>query len=630
MSESKNPLLARVDTEEEEGIAASRRESFLEIRDDPEPSQPQAEELSAQPGKTATLRRLLSYSMRSKGLLVLGFIGMLVNAAGSVYMPYLCGDIIDTISTHSNLLPQMVRFMALTGLMFVFGGCRGLCFNLLGERVMLDLRKELFAALVQKDIHFYDVNKSGDLTSRLASDISVVQSAASDNLSILARNLLQFMGSLVLLWLISWKMTVLILCMAPIISGCFIYLGKKLKEAKKKYQDKLAHANSLATEIFGNIRTVRAFACEEKECKEFDRRMAEVYSYGRISSIIYGGFIVLMTVMGNGVIMAVLWYGGHLVAINELSIGELTSYVLYAITLSINLTSVTSSVNEFLTASGVMETIFKLMDTPVEIESGLRAAREGQSGEIEFQGVNFEYPDKKDVKIMRGMDLKIRPGESVAIVGPSGVGKSTIISMIERFYDISAGKILVDGVSIREFDLQVLRRSIGLVSQEPVLFSGSLRDNIAYASPESSEASIMEVLVKSNAEEFVMNKSMFPDGLDTVIGERGIKLSGGQKQRIAIARALIKNPRVLIFDEATSALDSISEAQVQASIAKVMELKERTVIMIAHRLSTIKYCDRIVVLGEGRVIEDGSHKDLLELKGAYYKMVRKQLESDDE
>jgi ABC-type multidrug transport system fused ATPase/permease subunit len=601
-----------------------RRESVLHLEEEQE-AQPRAEPEPARNLRSSFLR-LLGYSLGHHWLLLLGTGGMLVNGLGTIVLPYLCGDIIDSINRKDPLLPHMVQFALLTVFLFVFGGLRGFCFNLLGEEVMLELRVQLFEALVRKDIHFYDVNKSGDLISRLASDISVVQSAASDNLSILMRNVLQFIGSLILLWLISWRMTLVVLALVPIVSVSILLLGTKLKTVKKSYQDKLAFANTLATEVFGNIRTVRAFACEAKEALEFSTRMKEVYRFGRVSSLIYAGFLVMVTILGNGIIMVVLWYGGYLVANGQLTIGQLTSYVLYAITLSINLTSVTSSINEFVTAAGVIETIFKLIDTPVRVEPGPRPFDPAQPCAIDMQAVTFEYPEKPNVPIVRDLTLHIRSGESLAIVGSSGAGKSTIVGMLERFYDIKAGSILIDGVPLKEYDLFQLRKSIGLVSQEPVLFSGSLYDNISYACqiPPSEEA-IREVLAKSNADEFVMNKGTFPEGLQTVVGERGVKLSGGQKQRIAIARALITNPKILIFDEATSALDSISESQVQASIAKVMELKERTVIVIAHRLSTIRNCDRIVVLKDGRVCEEGTHKDLVELRGEYYKMVFKQL-----
>ncbi|EAR85633.2 ABC-type multidrug transport system, ATPase and permease component (macronuclear) [Tetrahymena thermophila SB210] len=579
------------------------------------------------------LMRFLQYSWENKKFLIFGNIGLVVTSACQISLPYLTGRMVDVISTDKSsedLTWLALAFVTLGVFSAIFSFVRGYSFNILGEKVMLKLRSELFDKFVQKDVEFYDVNKSGELMSRITSDTAIVQSAASDSLSILLRNIIQFIGSFIILWIISYELTmILFIIVPPLIIGIAVFI-RLFKKYSKLYQDKLALGNSFANEAFGNIRVVKSFAREQKESQNFYKYMQDAYVYGEKKSLLHGSFLGIVTLLGEGAILCVLWYGGKLVLEGKLTTGQLSSFILYTITLSTGLLAVGGISNQIITAVGVSEKLFEMMDVEISIKSGVKT-KNSLEGNISFENVTFEYPTKKNVDVLKNVNFEVKQGQVVALVGSSGSGKSSTVSLIQRFYDVKQGLIKLDNIDIKQYNINWVREQIGYVSQEPTLFSGTLKENIVYGVNSYTQQDIDKALEMANAKQFVYDTTIFPDGLNTLVGERGVKLSGGQKQRIAIARALIKNPRILIFDEATSALDAESEYQVQKAIDNLMVHGQKTIIVIAHRLSTIKTADTIIVIQDGEVKEIGNHKQLLSIKDGFYtKLIQRQISGADE
>ncbi|KRX09072.1 P-loop containing nucleoside triphosphate hydrolase [Pseudocohnilembus persalinus] len=555
------------------------------------------------------LKRLLSYTLRYRNLLICGLIGLAISSAYSVLIPYLASKMIDIISGTQDLSKlgnQTVVFLLV--------------------KVMYVVRNELFNKIVKKDVQFFDVNKSGELMSRITSDTSLLQSAASDNISMFLRQIVQLLGSTVFLFVLSYKLTLYMFAIVPVVAIIVLIFIKFYKKFTVQYQSSLSKANGYATEAIGNIRVVKSFGTEEKEISIFDKQLFQTYIIGSKRAMLYGVFAGTISVVAFSAIILVLYLGGRMVINGDLSVGDLSGFVLYTITMAMSLIGTGGVLNTLVTALGVAEKLFEIMDHPIKIQPGTVIPKDVK-GEIKFEQVVFKYPTKDDVEVLKTIDFEIKGGQNVALVGSSGSGKSSIISLIERFYDIQQGSIKLDGVDIRDLDTQWLHKTIGFVSQEPTLFSGTLRDNITYGVDQATDEQIEESIKMANAYDFIHDKQLFPEGLSTIVGERGVKLSGGQKQRIAIARALIKNPAILIFDEATSALDAESEYQVQYAIDQLVQRGEKTIIIIAHRLSTIINCENIIVIDKGIIKEQGSHQNLLKQNNFYAKLIQRQLQN---
>lgn len=394
----------------------------------------------------------------------------------------------------------------------------------------------------------------------------------------------------------------------------------------------MADTSVIAEECFSNIRTVKSFSSEEQEISHFRAKSNEASrtAFKRaIATGLYRGLTDMMTNIGT---IAELWFGGYYIINGDMTSGELVSFLIYSNTYAGSSSSLSDAITSIVVASGVAETLFDLMDYKPNIINPKKNNQQFYSqqtfeGKIQFINASFSYPSKDSVKTLDGLNLEINPGETVAICGASGGGKSTIISLIERFYDLREGVLLINGKDIKEYDLAFLHSNIGFVSQEPVLFSGTIEENIVYGVPEYTKSELYEAARLANAYNFITDISIFPEGFNTMLGERGITLSGGQKQRIAIARALIKKPKIIIFDESTSALDADSEHQVQISIHNLIQQGDKTVIIIAHRLSTIIDCKRIIVLSQGKIVEEGDHETLVRKNGFYKGLIEKQMQN---
>ncbi|WP_163990592.1 ABC transporter ATP-binding protein [Pyxidicoccus caerfyrddinensis] len=568
-----------------------------------------------------TLSRLLTLARPELPTLIAGTVFLLVSSASTLAYPKAIGNLVDeALSTRSQ---AMLDGLALTMLgVFVVQGVamalRAYYFNTAGERVVSRLRKDLFRALLSQEVAFFDARRTGELTSRLASDTTVLQNTVTANISMALRYTMQALGGVALLFYTSARLTGVMLAVIPaVIAGAVLY-GRRVRVISREVQDALAASSEVAEEDLSGIRTVRSFAAERNEVERYgvavDRSFTLAKERTRQSSIFMGA----VSIAGYGAIAAVLWYGGRLVVQGHLSVGALTSFLIYTMLVAFSFSAMAELWADFMRASGAADRVFELLDRKPAIASG-GAHVPDVRGHVEFRDVRFAYPTRPDITVLQGLNLELRPGEVVAVVGPSGAGKSTLASLLSRFYDPQGGAVLLDGHPLTSLDPEWLRRNIGMVAQEPQLFSCSIADNIRYGRPDATDAQVEEAARAANAHAYIQR---FPEAYRTQVGERGVQLSGGQKQRVAIARAVLKDPRLLILDEATSALDAESEHLVKDALERLM--KGRTTLIIAHRLSTVANADRVLVLEGGQVIQSGTHSALMGQEGLYRRLVERQ------
>ena len=491
-----------------------------------------------------------------------------------------------------------------------------------GERAVAGLRRELFAKLLEMPPGFFADRRTGELTSRLTIDIGLLQGVMSHQLAEGLRQGLALVGGVVMLFVMQWRLMITVLALVPIVIASGFFFGRRLRKMTTSVQDQVADATAVADEAFSQIRVVQGFAQESHERERYGARIGMVIHTALQRARSRAMFFGMLTFTAFGAVTAVMWQGGRLVLANQLTPGALMQFVLYTITIAAAIGALTSFYAAFQEAIGAAERVFQLLEStsliadppqPVALARPVR-------GEVEFRDARFRYHLLGDQEpTLDHLSLHIRPGEVVALVGPSGAGKTTIASLLPRFWDVESGAIYLDGIDIRQLALKELREVIGTVPQEPTLFSGTVRENIAYARPNATNDEVEAAAKVANAHDFI---SRLANGYDTVVGERGVKLSGGQRQRIAIARAVLKNPTVLILDEATSSLDSESERLVEAAMERL--LVGRTTLIIAHRLSTVQRADRLVVLDGGRIVEEGTHAELLRRGGIYSKLFQMQ------
>jgi subfamily B ATP-binding cassette protein MsbA len=561
------------------------------------------------------LSRLLAYTRPYRLGLLLAGISSLISTGFFLAFPQLVSRMLDTSIFEQGNLAQIDRYTLLLVLVFagqaVFSGLQNYLFARSGEGVVADLRRHLFSHLLSLSPRFFENHKTGDITSRLTSDVATVQGVVSTALVQLFTTPLMFAATLTILFWTNWKLSSFILAVVPVVILVAIVLGRMIRRLSKAYQDKVAEANARAEESISGIRVVQSFTAEKLEAERYSQLIGESYRTALRRALVSSGLsgVVFFTIFSA--LGLIFWYGGRLVSLGEITPGQLVSFILYAFNVAASVGTLAGIWSQVQSALGASSRIFELLDTPSDLKEPenpypLVAVR----GEVRLEDVHFAYDERGE--ILRGVNLTALPGQVVALVGPSGAGKSTLIALIPRFYDVTRGRITLDGVDIRQLRLVDLRRQIALVPQETLLFSGSIEENIRYGNPLASQAEVIEAAKAANAHEFI---SAFPQGYQTLVGERGVKLSGGQRQRIAIARALLKNPRILILDEATSSLDSESEALVQEALDKLMQ--GRTTFVIAHRLSTVRNADQIVVLDKGQIVQQGTHEELLAQGGLY-------------
>jgi subfamily B ATP-binding cassette protein MsbA len=482
-----------------------------------------------------------------------------------------------------------------------------------GEKVVADVRTDLYSHLIYLPSSFYANRRVGELTSRLSSDVTIIQTVTTGSFAEMLRLSLTLVGGIAIIAVTNLRLTLLMLAIVPVIILSAHLYGRYIRKLSTRVQDELAEANTVLEETLSAIRIVQSFVREEFERARFGSKIQQALGLAIRRSLAGAGFIAFIILIVFGAIAVILWFGSRLVLTGEMTAGELIAFVLYTFVVSGAIGGMSELYGQFQQALGATRRVFELIDTRPDIKDPESPVPfDKVEGRIEIRNVSFQYPGDRPVEILKGISIIVNPGEVIALVGPSGAGKSTLVSLIPRFYDVSGGAILIDGKDIRSLKLRDLRGSIGVVPQETTLFGGTIKENIAYGKLEATEEEIETVSRAAHAHEFIEE---LPDRYETIVGERGIKLSGGQRQRIAIARALLKDPRILILDEATSSLDSESERLVQEALETLMT--GRTTFVIAHRLSTVRKADRIVVLDQGKVIEEGTHLELLTARGLY-------------
>ena len=491
----------------------------------------------------------------------------------------------------------------------------------LGERVIADLRTQVFKHLLSLSPGFFEVTRTGEVLSRLTADTAVVQTVIGASITQALRNVLLVIGGIALLLYTSPRLTGLVLLVVPLVILPIIILGRRVRKLSRDSQDKVADVGSQGEEAINAIRTVQAFAQEKHEAAGFSDASNSAFAAAAKRAFMRALLAAIVITLVFGAVVLVLWIGGHDVVTGRISAGELSSFVFFATIVATAVGGLSDIFGELQRAAGATERLFELLDSKPVIQSPAvpRSLPSRSVGRIAFERVNFRYPTKPDQAVLEGVNFTVEPGEMVAIVGPSGAGKSSIFQLLMRYYDPISGSIRFDGVPLNELDPTIYRDRIGLVPQEPMIFSTNAARNIAYGRPDASMAEIMAAAEAAAAHEFI---EKLPEGYDTYLGEKGVRLSGGERQRIAIARAILKDPTVLLLDEATSALDSANERLVQDALVRLMQ--GRTSLVIAHRLATIVNAGRILVMDQGQIVEVGSHHELLEQGGLYARLANLQ------
>ena len=562
--------------------------------------------------------------------LALATLTLLLSAAIGLAFPMVVGYLLDSafVQRDRDTLDKVA--LGLVGLFLVqavLNYAQTYLLSATGERAVAGLRQELFAKLLAMPPGFFADRRTGELTSRLTTDIGLLQGVLSHQIAEFSRQILALVGGVAILTWMQPQLTLTALGVVPIVVGTAMFFGRRLRRISTGVQDKVADATAVAEEAFSQIRTVQSFVQEPAERTRYGEKVARVVEAALARAQVRGVFFGAITFSTFGGIVIVLWQGGRLVLDGSLTAGTLVSFLLYTATIAAAVGALASFFSSYQESVGAAERVFELLEAPAQVADPADpiALPRPVRGRLDLEQVSFRYHDGLEALwALHDVSFTLEPGEVVAIVGPSGGGKTTLVSLLPRFWDVTEGRIRLDGVDIRQLRLSDLRGAIGIVPQEPALFSGTVRENIAYARPEASAEQIERAARAAHAHEFV---ERLPKGYDTVVGERGIKLSGGQRQRIAIARAVLKDPAVLVLDEATSSLDTESERLVEDALEKL--LVGRTTLIIAHRLSTVRRADRLLVLSHGRIIEQGTHAELLARGGLYARLYQRQFRDGD-
>ena len=558
--------------------------------------------------------RILSYIKPYMHRLIFAMFCTIMAAAGNLYIPWIIKDMIDEVLADKNgtmlnwIAASIIAIFVVRGL-FWYG--QNYLMSYVGQSVIIDIRAAVFKKLQRLSVSFYDKNKTGTIMSYVTNDVNALQSAMVENTIEMITEGFILIGSVVAMIYLDWRLTLFTVCTFPVVLWFMEFFGKKIRKTGGRIQECTADITSVLQESVASARVIKSFVREDYEVDRFDvENRANFRANIKNAQLMATLTPVVELVAAIGVTM-IIWYGGNNVINGTITAGSLVAFLTYAVNISNPIKRLTRVIGNIQKALAAAQRVFMIIDMPEEIAESRDAKQLPEvSGKVEFQNVSFAYDDKGNV--ITDLSFSVKPGEVIAIVGPSGAGKSTIANLLPRFYDVNKGDIKIDGHSVREVTLDSLREQVGIVPQETMLFNGSVYNNILYGRLDATKEEIEAAAKAANAHDFIMQLT---DGYETKLGDRGVNLSGGQRQRIAIARAILKNPRILILDEATSALDTESERVVQEALDRLMV--GRTSFVIAHRLSTVKNADKILVLEKGNLVESGTHDELLALDGLY-------------
>ena len=548
------------------------------------------------------------------GLLLL-FLGSLLFTT----IPAICGELVniaDGKGKYNLTLQQMgLVLLGVLAIQAFISFVRTILFANFSERAMADVRKHLYAKLIGQSLTFYETSRVGDLSSRITADVEQLQGVLAVTLSEFVRQIVTLIAGIAILAWLTPKLSLIMLLTIPIVVVLAMVFGRYIRKLSKERQGVLAETNTIVEETLQNFAVVKAFANEWYEAIRYGKHTDKIVKVSLRFAIVRGAFFAFIIFLMFGSILFILWRGAFMVQQGTMESGDLFSFVMYTVMIGGAIASLGSLYTTIAGAIGATERVQEILqsDAELDVQPVQRKVEGDFQGIIQFDNVGFAYPTRKDVQVLKGIDLNIQAGEKVALVGQSGSGKSTIIQLLMRFYNLSSGRILIDGKDLTSINLTDLRSHIALVPQEVLLFGGSIKENILYGKPDATDSELILAAKQANALEFIES---FPEGFETIVGERGIKLSGGQRQRIAIASVILRDPKILILDEATSSLDANSEQAVQVALDHLME--GRTSIIIAHRLSTIKEVDRIYVLKDGKIVETGTHSQLFAMEDGIY------------
>lgn len=538
--------------------------------------------------------------------------------------PPLMGSMVDAAQGRQTmaLIPASMRTIGVIAFAILFFQSLVSFFRIrlfveVAEKALADIRRDTYFRLITLPMDFFSNRRVGELNSRLSADLSQIQETMTTTLAEMMRQLILLIGGICFLFIVSIKLTLLNLAILPLLVMTGVLFGRFIRRLSRQAQDKLADSNTIVQETLQGISNVKAFVNEAYEAGRYSNSLRSVVSLAMKGATYRGVFASFILFCLFGAVMAVVWYGSSLIAQGELSVGDLTTYIISSMFVAGSMGSFPELYANVQRAVGASERVMEILDEEqesVSIHESENRVVTPISGNLAFDQVTFAYPSRKEICVLDEVSFSARAGEKVAVVGPSGTGKSTLAALVLRFYDPQGGAVLFDGKDARTYRLTDIRNQVAIVPQDVLLFGGTIRENIAYGKLDAPAEDVIEAAKRANAHDFIMH---FPQGYDTLVGERGVKLSGGQRQRIAIARALLKDPAILILDEATSSLDSESERLVQEALQELM--KNRTSIIIAHRLSTIREADKIIVLEQGKVIEEGTHQQLLQRENGLYR-----------
>ena len=577
---------------------------------------------------------IFSYLKPYRFIFTIGWIFLLLSSSTMILFPYLMGQLLGSSGSKvtsmnesfslmkmENINSIVILLFSLFGVQAIFSYFRVVIFTNVTENALRDLRKSAFERLIYMPMDFFNQNKVGELSSRISTDIVQIQETLRTTIAEFFRQIVTIGGSVILLIFISWKLALIMVATVPVMALIAVFFGRFIKKLSTNAQNFAAESNSIVEEALMGISNVKSFTNELFIVGKYQKSIEEIRALNVKSGMWRGLFISFIIFCMTGAIVFIVWQGLLMTQGEnpELSSADFFSFMMYTIMMVASVGSIPDLYAAIQKSIGATENLMNIIHQDNEKEILTGKQKPEIIGNVEFNNVHFSYPQRKDIEILKGISLKASKNETIALVGSSGAGKSTISSLLLNYYSIQEGAILFDGVNIKDIDSEHLRSQLAIVPQEVILFAGTIEENIAFGRPNANEAEIIEAAKQANALEFI---NSFPEGLKTQVGDRGIQLSGGQKQRIAIARAILKNPTILILDEATSALDSESERLVQDALDKLMV--GRTSFVIAHRLSTIRKANKILVLNHGEIAEQGTHEDLIQQKGIYANLVELQ------